>query len=180
MGRTDEHLRSRAAGAASASSSFDVSQAAIDTGDDRERRSPGRHAFLHDFCMAIPYGMGVGVTGIVALFFKQYNTGLTLLGAAAAILSLAVLSLRTWSQQKDSRLFTTLSAGVSAAVTATLWKLAPAERWALMLVRTAAGISGVMLLFLAYNVLAGGNPPKGEKPAIEQECEVLETDCGDK
>lgn len=63
--------------------------------------------------MAIPYGMGVGVTGIVALFFKQYNTGLTLLGAAAAILSLAVLSLRTWSQQKDSRLFTTLSAGAS-------------------------------------------------------------------
>lgn len=66
---------------------------------------------------------------------------------------------------------------MAAAVTVVLWSQAPAGRWAARAVRSAAGVSALMLLFLVYNVAAGGNPPKGEKPAIEQECDVLESSC---
>ncbi len=69
------------------------------------------------------------------------------------------------------------NAAVAAAVTIMLWSQAPAGRWAARAVRSAAGVSALMLLFLVYNVAAGGNPPKGEKPAIEQECDVLESSC---
>ena len=218
--------------------------------EDREASSRGGHAFLHDFCMTIPYGMGVGAAGILSLCFRAYTPSLVLLGAATAVEFLAVLSLKRWQQQQGSQLFTAISAGavprlikvtrgisvishlsgpgqnqvrcscrllcrhspfgqpiiststfvvlvtmvgmtvagsvltrrvgnaaVAAAVTVVLWSQAPAGRWAAWAVRSAAGVSALMLLFLVYNVAAGGNPSKGEKPAIEQECDVLESSC---
>lgn len=79
--------------------------------EDREASSRGGHAFLHDFCMTIPYGMGVGAAGILSLCFRAYTPSLVLLGAATAVEFLAVLSLKRWQQQQGSQLFTAISAG---------------------------------------------------------------------
>ncbi len=41
------------------------------------------HAFLHDFCMAIPYGLILVLAGLVSLFARGFNAGLVRLWSEA-------------------------------------------------------------------------------------------------
>lgn len=76
------------------------------------------HAFLHDFCMAIPYGMGMAVVGLVSLFFGAGSNGFLVAGLAAALLALTFLSLIQWRAQRPSKVLTLAQAGECWGVSA--------------------------------------------------------------
>jgi len=50
----------------------------------------------------------------------------------------------------------------------TMWQKATTGL-AAFLTKALSGVSGLMLLFLVYNVLAGGNPPKKNESAEKEE-----------
>lgn len=70
-----------------------------------------RHAILHDFCMAIPYGAVVLAAGLVSLLFGSGTKGLSFALGGASILAAAFFSLLQWRQQRPSTVFTLASAG---------------------------------------------------------------------
>ena len=69
------------------------------------------HAFLHDFCMAIPYGMGMTMTGLGSLLFGAGSNGFLVAGLAAALLALTFLSLIQWRARRPSKALTLAQAG---------------------------------------------------------------------
>ena len=69
------------------------------------------HAFLHDFCMAIPYGMGMAVVGLGSLLFGAGSKGFLVAGLAAALLALTFLSLIQWRARRPSKVLTLAQAG---------------------------------------------------------------------
>lgn len=133
----------------------------------RTRDSHQGHAFLHDFCMAIPYGIAVALAGAVALCLKQVSLGFALICSAAAIEYMAALSIKRWKRRGTSASLTAATAAIAAAVTAMLWRQTPQRTWAALTLRGASGISALLLLFFLYNIAAGGNPPKEDKAAAD-------------
>ena len=75
------------------------------------------HAFLHDFCVAIPYGCVMGALAAVAYFQHAGSIATTLLAAAVSALSLTYLSLQNWRAKKPCRPYTLLTAGAALAAT---------------------------------------------------------------
>lgn len=125
------------------------------------------HAFLHDFCMAIPYGIAVALAGTVALCLKQVSLGFALICSAAAIEYIAALSIKRWKQRGTSASLTAATAAIAAAVTAMLWRQTPQRTWAALTLRGASVVSALLLLFFVYNIAAGGNPPKEDMSAAD-------------
>ena len=169
------------------------------------------HAFLHDFCVTIPYGCAVGVLAVVAYLQQAGSIATTLLAASVSALSLTYLSLQNWRARKPCKPYTLLTAGeaapavglqllspadacsqgqahacrcsqapraqrahadvaasaaaVAAAAAYFSWQQGSAVSAWLRLPSTLA--SAAVGLFLLYNVLAGGNPPPGEKPLAD-------------
>lgn len=73
----------------------------------------GRHAFLHDFCLCIPYGGLIALCGLVMKLFGGGQTALLIAGAGVAEMALSALSLKAWrARQPVAGLFTVLEAGV--------------------------------------------------------------------
>lgn len=66
--------------------------------------------------MAIPYGIAVGLAGVVALCLKQFSLGLAFIGASAAVEYLAVLSLKRWKRQLSSAALTSSTAGMGSVL----------------------------------------------------------------
>jgi hypothetical protein len=117
------------------------------------------HAFLHDFCMSIPYGMLIVALGLLTLVLGDRRHGALVLLGGVAILGSTTCSLIQWRAQKPSRLFTAASAAFSAMLTAQFW--ARVERGISTVPNTvAAALSAALLVFLVYNIFAGGNPSK--------------------
>ena len=71
----------------------------------------GRHAFLHDFCMVIPYSAIIAAAGLVTLAFGSRAAGVQLLLGGVVMGAAAFSSLRRWKRQLPSRLVTTFAAG---------------------------------------------------------------------
>lgn len=74
--------------------------------------APQRHAFLHDFCLCIPYGALIALGGLVMLFFGAERSPL-IAGAGVALVLLSNLSLKAWRARRAHTLFTALEAGAS-------------------------------------------------------------------
>ena len=69
----------------------------------------GEHAFLHDFCMSIPYGCIVVLTGIAVAYMKPLAAGILLIASGLGVLVSSNISLKRWKQGKD----TSVSTGVN-------------------------------------------------------------------
>jgi len=72
------------------------------------------------------------------------------------------------SRSTFSQLLQSAAAGIALAITVTMWQKATTGL-AAFLTKALSGVSGLMLLFLVYNVLAGGNPPKKNESAEKEE-----------
>jgi len=127
-------------------------------GDERSK-----HAILHDFCMGLPYGTIFLVGGLASVPFVG-TKGLVLALLGGLVLLLSILSLKQWRNRKSSK-WCTLAGSCTAAVA--LWR-----SWSFIqapytvyttIPAFASVLSGMMSLFLLYNVLAGGNPPKNQE-----------------
>lgn len=70
------------------------------------------HAFLHDFCMTIPFGAIAAAVGGVSLFLGMAAFGAKVASAGAAVLLASVLSLKTWKAGAGTTPYTLASAGV--------------------------------------------------------------------
>ena len=126
-------------------------------GDNRSK-----HAILHDFCMGLPYGTIFLVGGVAAVPFVG-TKGLVFALCGGLVLLLSILSLKQWRSRKSSK-WCTLAGSCAAAVA--LWRSwsyiqAPYTMYT-AIPAFASLLSGLMSLFLLYNVLAGGNPPKNQ------------------
>lgn len=71
----------------------------------------GRHAFLHDFCMCLPYGALVAAGGLLAKLFGWGQPAVVMMAVGVLQLGLASLSLKVWRQSKSAAPFTLLEAG---------------------------------------------------------------------
>lgn len=132
--------------------------------------SPQRSAALHDFCMAIPYGLILLVAGAVSLFTGAGWSGARTLVAGCLTLGLGNASLQLWRSGNRTRLVTFFTAGIAAAVTTAKFQRTrmvqmPWVRWSNF---ALSGVSAAMFLFLCYNILAGGNPLKPAEDAQEE------------
>lgn len=134
------------------------------------------HAFLHDFCMTIPFSV-IGMVASAALAILGSSVSLIsqsipLLAAASVILGLtAVLSLSLWRKGQIGTTVTSLVTLVSGAQCL----LISYQSWTCLKLKSIAGssltfilwplliLSGCLTLFAFYNVLAGGNPPAKSK-----------------
>jgi hypothetical protein len=71
----------------------------------------GRHAALHDFCMAIPYGGILTLGGLVALFLGGGIPSLLVTVAGGAMIALSRASLQAWRAERPAPLVTLAGAG---------------------------------------------------------------------
>ncbi|KAK9796308.1 hypothetical protein WJX73_000813 [Symbiochloris irregularis] len=134
---------------------------------EQARSTPDKgYAILHDFCMSIPYGTVVAVTGVVAWATGSTTPGVALLSAGVLVCGFAALSLQCYQAGKKSTPFTVASAGVSVMAALFSWQNLQASV-AKVPSTIALFLSAAISAFLVYNVAAGGNPPKGEKPLAE-------------
>ncbi len=118
----------------------------------------GRHAFLHDFCMCIPYGILVAAGGLLSAIWYGVP-GLYIAAAGLIEIFLSARSLKTWRKGASSTVYTLIEGGIAAGVAAAAWDAfrAGTVKWA------SGGLLALSVsaaLFFFYNVAAGGNPPK--------------------
>lgn len=76
------------------------------------KSSPQRSAALHDFCMAIPYGIILVLAGAVSLFCGSGWSGARTLLAGCFTLGLANASLQNWKAGQKTIFIGLLEAGV--------------------------------------------------------------------
>ncbi|KAK9824848.1 hypothetical protein WJX81_007102 [Elliptochloris bilobata] len=124
--------------------------------------SPGRHAALHDFCMCIPYGALLLAGGFVSLLRGGGATGAALCLFGCVHTLLAVLSLRAWKRGASSAPYTALS---TAGAGFLAWRVfgRVAQGSSRLLDRPLLALAASLAAFTAYNLAAGGNPPKRAK-----------------
>lgn len=122
-------------------------------------------AVIHDFCLGIPYGALLAVGGLVWFLLSGSLNALrfgTILGGV--VLAVSVQSLRVWQQGKP-----TTSYIVAQAVIAFILLLKQGSKFfqtgAVFPTAISALVSGIMVAFYAYVVLAGGPPKKKERLA---------------
>ncbi|KAJ9513582.1 hypothetical protein QJQ45_006111 [Haematococcus lacustris] len=137
-----------------------------DAGPGLASNSHAGHAFLHDFCMTIPYGVVALLASVVALFLgtAMKPLALPLAGAGVVALACSSFSLKTWKQGQSTAPFTMLSAGGAGAAAYASWTVLQTQvGFGLWFSGALAGLSVLAALFCVYNVLAGGNPPRQGK-----------------
>lgn len=127
--------------------------------------SKGRHAFLHDFCMCIPYGFLVAAGGLLsAIWFGLPGLYVALAGVAEIILS--AVSLKTWKKGGSSALFTVVEGVIASAVAYFAYE-ALRKGSAKIASGSLLALSAAAALFFFYNVAAGGNPPKSKESSAK-------------
>ncbi|KAK9824847.1 hypothetical protein WJX81_007102 [Elliptochloris bilobata] len=121
-----------------------------------------RHAALHDFCMCIPYGALLLAGGFVSLLRGGGATGAALCLFGCVHTLLAVLSLRAWKRGASSAPYTALS---TAGAGFLAWRVfgRVAQGSSRLLDRPLLALAASLAAFTAYNLAAGGNPPKRAK-----------------
>eukprot|EP00210_Caulerpa_lentillifera_P002973 g2838.t1 len=109
--------------------------------------------------MTIPYGGTVTIAGLFGIITGYGNFALAaaIVGYATCVASL--FSLRAWRAGRSNSKYTLASAGLATSVGVLAWKMVQTGKGKipgnlLMLVSLA------LVLFLLYNLAAGGNPPK--------------------
>ncbi|MEW5318252.1 MAG: hypothetical protein WDW38_009487 [Sanguina aurantia] len=134
---------------------------------DAKQDSHKGHAFLHDFCMTIPFGAATVIVGIAVAVLGAQTIGMQLLSAGAATAMCSVLSLQAWKKGGSSTLYTTVSAVSSAGVAFIAYTNVQIQLGvSLWLYGALLAVSVVSALFCTYNILAGGNPPPKEKKTV--------------
>ena len=68
-------------------------------------------AFLHDFCMSIPYATLALVAGLVFTCLGRREAAVHMAGAGAVVCLASILSLKEWRSGNSSMPFTLMSAG---------------------------------------------------------------------
>ena len=69
------------------------------------------HAFLHDFCMTIPYGAAATAAGGISYVLGAGLIGMTAAAAGVMVCLASYLSLQAWRQGEKSTTYTLISAG---------------------------------------------------------------------
>mmetsp|Transcript_26621 Transcript_26621/g.36751 ORF Transcript_26621/g.36751 Transcript_26621/m.36751 type:complete len:207 (+) Transcript_26621:57-677(+) len=127
-------------------------------GSAPEAQEKRKGAYMHDFCLTIPYGifllLGGVVGGIAAGSMKSLMMGG---GGGAMLTALGFLSLRTWKSGKSCTPYTLGSLLFSGMMTYMMGKRFMMTK-AIFPAGVIAAVSGVMALFYIYNLIAGGNP----------------------
>lgn len=123
------------------------------------------HAVLHDFCATIPYGAGLlaAAAASALLGAASARVGYALAAGGLAVCLASFVSLQEWRAGRGSAPYTLASGAVAAGVSALLWRSGATAVGGLAALPAAAllGVSALLAAFCAYNVVAGGNPPKG-------------------
>jgi multisubunit Na+/H+ antiporter MnhB subunit len=121
-----------------------------------------RYAALHDFCLAIPYATAVVLIGMMALATPGANKfGWFAISTGVAQIGLSSLSLRTWKGGNNNAVWTMACLVLSSLLTYVSAQLYRMNAYLLISGSTSV-LSGLISLFLAYNMLSGGNkPPTG-------------------
>lgn len=117
------------------------------------------HAFLHDFCMTIPYGAILAAAGVIGLVAGWSSVGAGILAAGVAVCLSSYVSLQEWKQGQSSALYTLSSGAVASGVGWLMYKNVQAKA-AVLPSGILLALSAAAALFCFYNVAAGGNPPK--------------------
>eukprot|EP00210_Caulerpa_lentillifera_P003456 g3298.t1 len=140
-----------------ASTSADSSSASLNHSSKEQQEKS--YASLHDFCMTIPYGGVIIITGLFGCFAGYGNLAAVAAIAGFATCLSAYCSWRAWRLGKSHSRYTLASAGLATAVGSLSWRLIQSTKG-----KTAGNVmialSSVIVLFLVYNLAAGGNPPK--------------------
>ena len=99
--------------AADAAAASDAAPSSSSSGGDGEAaaHSNGRHAFLHDFCMAIPYGALLLAGGLAAKLAGWGQPAAVMAVVGALQVALANLSLKAWRSGKSAAAATLTEAG---------------------------------------------------------------------
>lgn len=132
-----------------------MSQAISGTGGQTEEPPVTRSAAMHDFCMVIPFGMILLIGGLVYAALKGGITSLavSLVGGMELLLSQA--SLNAWRRGHSGLRVVILETILAGLMTCVGYK-SPYNFWSASLL----ALSSAMVLFLVYNIYAGGNPRK--------------------
>lgn len=72
------------------------------------------HAALHDFCMTIPYGIAIGITGLFGCVVGYGNLAVFAAIAGSAVCLSSFFSLRAWRAGQSHARYTVASAGTLA------------------------------------------------------------------
>jgi hypothetical protein len=88
-------------------------------GSSRRRK----YSVLHDFCMQIPYGMFIVLSGIVLGFRGPLAAGVLLGLVGMAVLLCARASLKAWKLGRPSTAYTVMSTMATAYLTWVFGKL---------------------------------------------------------
>ncbi|KAL6782455.1 FAX1 [Auxenochlorella protothecoides x Auxenochlorella symbiontica] len=133
--------------------------------------TPTRHAVLHDFCMVLPAGGLLLAAGVAGLLAGSGRGAAVVAWGGVAELLLAAMSLKAWKKGRRSvgAAITSLQTGIAAFLSLRLYRvfLASAKPAARIVHGVLLAIAGSLLVFLVYNLLAGGNPPKRAQPGEE-------------
>lgn len=154
------YLRSDVHAAASA-------DAVSGSGSSRGRK----YSVLHDFCMQIPYGFFIVLSGIVLGIRGPVAAGILLGFVGMAVLLCARASVSAWKLGRPSTAYTVMSTMATSYLT---WvfglkfkmMVTKADAWGPLLFTPPfllLLLSVAITIFQIYNVWAGGNPPKAPK-----------------
>ncbi|GJP34330.1 hypothetical protein CLOM_g4039 [Closterium sp. NIES-68] len=121
------------------------------------------HAFIHDFCFGITFGMAAAVAGIVWFLVTKSADALRLTALFGATIALGgVGSLRAWRKGQSSTPYI-LGQAMLCAVLAYQAFLRLQVTGAVFPLGLGMAVSAAMVLFYIYVILAGGNPPPKKK-----------------
>lgn len=128
--------------------------------------NPKRHAFLHDFCMSIPYGAVAIVAGLALFALGHTNMASVATVTGGTVAMASVLSLKEWKAGGSSSTYALTTASASAATAYVSYcGLAAVKGVSYVLAASLSVLSVAMSIFCVYNVMAGGNPPKKAQSA---------------
>ena len=108
--RLQLHARTPPAAARSSGDATPAAAAAA-TAAVSAHASTGRHAFLHDFCMCIPYGALVAAGGLVGKLVGWGQPATVMLVVGGLQLALSYLSLSVWRKARSAAPYTLAEAG---------------------------------------------------------------------
>ena len=137
------------------------------------------HAFLHDFCMTIPFSVIALVASATLLAIggsavsSKISSSLPLFAASSITIALSsALSLVLWKKGQIGTSLTSLVTMISGAASSFIGY----QCWLCLKLKSVTGstplafilwpfliLSSCLSLFAFYNVLAGGNPPTKSK-----------------
>ena len=122
------------------------------------------NAFLHDFCLGIPYGLCLALLGCIALATPgALKYGCFVAGSGVAQMVMSSKSLSSWKEGRSHKVWTAACLALCVGLTwvsASLYRLGAFP----LVSGTTAALSGFMCAFLGSNVLLGGNKaPKSKE-----------------